>query len=180
MQVYLFLADGFECIEAIAPVDVFRRAGINITTVSLTSSITVTSSNGVEVKADATLGSVDILGGDALILPGGYPGYENLKKNDAVGRAVSLYYETGRVVGAICAAPIVLQHYGIGYGRKITCHRCIKDDMKDFVYTGKPVETDGSLVTAIGAGHALDFGLALLEKLCGTGAVEKVKPGMEL
>ncbi len=180
MQVFLFLADGFESIEAMAPVDVFRRAGVEITTVSLTSSLSVVSSNGVEMKADATLGSVDILGGDALILPGGYPGYENLRKNDAVGRAVNLYYETGRLVGAICAAPIVLQHYGIGKGRKITCHRCIKNDMKDFVYTGKPVEIDGNLVTSIGAGYALDFGLTLLEVLCGEEAVAKVKPGMEL
>lgn len=180
MKAYLFLADGFEVMEAMAPVDVFRRAGVDITTVSLTNSLAVRSSNGIEIKADVTMGDVDILGGDALILPGGYPGYENLRKNDAVGRAARLYYETNRLVGAICGAPIVLQHYGIGIGRKVTGHSCIKDQMTDFEYTGKPVERDGLLVTAIGAGHAQDFALMLLETLCGKDAVEKVKPGMEI
>ena len=180
MKVFLFLADGFEVIEAMTPVDVLRRGGVDITTVSLTNSLTVTSSNGVVIKADATLGSVDILGGDALILPGGYPGYENLKKNDAVGRAARLYYETGRLVASICGAPIVLQHYGIGNGHKVTGHSCIKDSMRDFIYTGKPVEKDGVLLTAICAGHALEFSMAILESLCGPEAVIKVKPGMEL
>ena len=180
MKVYLFLADGFEVIEAFTPVDILRRAVVDITTVSLTSSLTVTSSNGIETKADATLGSTDILGGDALILPGGYPGYENLRKNDAVGRAARLYYETGRLVAAICGAPIVLQHYGIGKGHKVTGHSCIKDAMKDFTYTGRAVEKDSKLITAIGAGHALDFSMAILEDLCGPEAVAKIKPGMEL
>ncbi len=180
MKVFLFLAEGFECMEAMAPVDVLRRAQVDIKTVSLTSSLSVVSSNGVEIKADATMADVDILGGDALILPGGYPGYENLKHNDAVGRAVHLYYETGRLVCAICGAPIVFQHYRIGTGHKVTGHSCIKDQMTDYEYTGKAVEKDGNMITAIGAGHAQEFGLEILKALCGEEAVMKVKPGMEL
>ena len=180
MKVFLFLAEGFECMEAMAPVDVLRRAGIDVKTVSLTNTLEVISSNGVEIKADATMADVDILGGDALILPGGYPGYENLKNNDVVGRAVHLYYETGRLICAICGAPIVLQHYHIGVGHKITCHSCIQSQMTDFKYTGKSVEKDKNIITAIGAGHAQEFGLAIVEALLGNEAVEKIKSGMEL
>lgn len=180
MIAYILLADGFECMEVIAPIDVFRRAKVKITTVSLSETLIVTASNGVEIKADATLGDVDVLSGDALILPGGYPGYVNLSNNDAVGRAARLYYETHRLLGAICGAPVVLQRYGIGKGSRITCHRTVKDQMTDFQYTGADVERDGQLVTAIGAGHALDFALTLLNILCGPEFVEKVKPGLEI
>lgn len=179
-KVYLFLAEGFEVLEAMAPVDILRRAGVEIKTISLTNSLEVTSSNGIAIKADATMADEDVLGGDALILPGGYPGYENLKNNEFVGRAAHLYYETGRLVCAICGAPIVLQHYGIGCGKKVTGHTCISQQMTSFEYTARPVEHDGCLLTAIGAGHAVDFGFAILEALCGPEAVAKVKPGMEL
>lgn len=180
MKIYLLLAEGFELIEAMTPVDVFRRAKEEIITVSISSSLYVSASNGVVIKADATLADTDILGGDALILPGGYPGYVNLANSDVVARAAKFYYETHRLLGAICAAPIILQKYGIGKGCKITSHSCVKDEMTDFQYTGKDVEYDGQLVTAIGAGHALDFSMKLLEVLKGPKVVAAVKPGIEL
>ena len=180
MKVYLLLADGFELIEALTPVDVFRRAGITIITVALGNHRTVMSSNLVEVQADTTWARANISHGDALILPGGYPGYDNLAKDNAVGELAKIYYESGRIVGAICGAPIILQIYGIGKGKHVTSHRCVKDQMVDFIHTGHDVEVDGNLITAIGAGHALDFSLALLSALCGQEAVDKIKPGREL
>ena len=174
MKVYLLLADGFELIEALTPVDVFRRAGITIITVALGNHRTVMSSNLVEVQADTTWARANISHGDALILPGGYPGYDNLAKDNAVGELAKIYYESGRIVGAICGAPIILQIYGIGKGKHVTSHRCVKDQMVDFIHTGHDVEVDGNLITAIGAG------LALLSALCGQETVDKIKPGMEL
>ena len=179
-KVYLLLADGFELIEAMTPVDVLRRAGVEVVTVSVAGRRMVESSNGVHLEADALPSEVDWEGGEALVLPGGYPGYENLRKNEHVGRLGKQYLAEGKIVGAICGAPIVLQEYGIGCGRRVTGHSCIREQMTDFDYTGQPVERDSNLITSIGAGHALAFSFALLEAICGSEAVEKVKPGMEI
>ncbi len=180
MKIYLLLAEGFETIEALAPVDIFRRADMDIECVSITDSLMVTSSQGIEVKADNILKDVDIDNGDALILPGGYPGYENLADSAEVGEAVRKYFESGRLVGAICGAPTILQRYGIAKGYRVTSHHSTKDVMKDYVYTGKDVEQDRNVVTAIGAGHSVEFGLALLYSLQGEGKVAAVKSGMEI
>lgn len=180
MKVYLFLADGFETVEALAPVDTFRRAGIDICTVSITKSLTVVSSHGVETKADCCVDGLDMDDGDALILPGGYPGYKHLADNETVGETAKRYYDTGRLLGAICAGPTVLQRYGIAKGSRITCHHTCKNEMTDYVYTGKDVEQDHNLITAIGAGHAFDFSLAILYALQGFDKVAHVKSGLEL
>ncbi|MBP3775282.1 MAG: DJ-1/PfpI family protein [Bacteroidaceae bacterium] len=180
MKVYVLLADGFELIEAMAPVDVFRRAGVEVVTLSIGADRNVCSSNGVNVQADSLMSGTDLSDGDALVLPGGYPGYEHLRTSRAVGETARCYLAEGKQLGAICAAPIVLQEYGIGVGRRVTSHTCVREQMTDFVHTGRPVERDGNLVTAIGAGYALAFAFALLEALCGAEAVGKVKPGMEL
>ena len=110
MKVYMFLADGFETVEALAPIDVFRRAGVEIHTVSISGNIEVTSSHDVVVEADCLLEEIDITDGDALILPGGYPGYVNLAENEVVGQTLRTYYDSGRFVAAICGAPTVLGH----------------------------------------------------------------------
>lgn len=180
MKIYLFLAEGFETVEALAPVDVFRRAHLDIQTVSITDSTTVKSSHGVTVQADCCLTGIDLKDGDALILPGGFPGYKNLVESKAVGAAVRNYYKSGRIVGAICGAPTVLQSNGIAKGSRITCHHSVREQMTDFVYTGKDVEQDHNLITSIGAGHAFDFALALLYALQGGEKVDKVKAGLEL
>jgi len=180
MKVYLFLAPGFETVEALAPVDTFKRAGVDIYTVSITNSLSVTSSHQVETKANCLLKQIDINDGDALILPGGFPGYKNLAQTEAVGEAARKYYESGRLLAAICGAPTILQHYGIARGSRITCHHTVKDQMTDFVYTGQDVEQDHNLITAIGAGHSFDFSLALLYALQGEEKVTHVKSGLEL
>lgn len=180
MKIYILLAEGFETIEALAPIDVFRRAGMNIESISITDNLMVTSSQGIEVKADRILKDVDIDDGDALILPGGYPGYKNLADTLEVGEAVRKYMETGRIVGAICGAPTILKQYGIAQGYRLTSHHSTKDEMTGYVYTGRGVEQDRNLITAIGAGHSVEFGLALLYALQGGDKVAAVKSGMEI
>jgi len=180
MKVYLFLAQGFETVEALAPVDTFTRAGVEIDTVSITDDLAVTSSHQVETKADCLLKEIDINNGDALILPGGFPGYKNLAEAQEVGEAARKYYDSGRLLAAICGAPTILQCYGIARGSRITCHHTVKEQMTDFIYTGQDVEQDRNLITAIGAGHAFDFSLALLYALQGEEKVRKVKLGLEL
>ena len=180
MKIYILLAEGFETIEAMAPIDIFRRAGVNIESVSITDSPIVLSSQGVETKADRILKETDMDEGDALILPGGYPGYKNLAESEEVGEIVKDYFKSGRVIGAICGAPTVLARYGVAKGYRVTSFHTTKEEMKDYIYTGKPVEQDRNIITAIGAGHAIDFGLALLYALQGGEKVAAVKAGMEL
>lgn len=180
MKVYILLAEGFETIEALTPVDVFHRAGVDVETVSIGRSLEVTSSHGVSVHADSLLADRDLTDGDALVLPGGNPGYKNLAANETVGSIAKRYFESGRLLGAICGAPTVLERYKIGVGLKVTCHHSVKDGIPSFRYTGRDVEHEQNLVTAIGAGHSIDFALELLKALQGMDAVERVKHGMEL
>ena len=181
MKAYILLAEGFETVEALGPADVFKRAGVEYKLVSISSDQNVTSSHGVRVQADCCLGDgSQVEDGDVLVLPGGYPGYVNLRSNEEVCRLAWNYYESGRLLAAICGAPTLLQQEGLAVGARITCHHSVKDDMKNFVYTGKIVERDGNLITAIGAGRSFDFALAIVEALLGNGAVDKIKGGLEL
>lgn len=180
MKVYILLAEGFETIEALTPVDVFHRAGVDVETVSIGKSLEVMSSHGVRVQADSLLADRDLADGDALILPGGNPGYKNLAASGTVGAIAKSYFDSGRLLGAICGAPTILERYQIGMGLKVTCHHSVKDGIPSFCYTGRDVEHERNLVTAIGAGHSIDFALELLGTLQGQDAVERVKHGMEL
>ena len=180
MKVYMFLADGFETVEAMAPIDVIRRADVEIHTVSISGNIEVTSSHDVVVEADCLLEEIDIMDGDALILPGGYPGYVNLAECEAVGKALKAYYDSGRFVGAICGAPTVLQRYGVAKGSRVAVHHSCTGEMKDYILSSHNVEQDRHLITASGAGHAVEFGLALLYALQGERKVAHVRDGMEL
>lgn len=181
-KAYIFLADGFEVIEALAPYDVFCRAGIDVKTVSIANTKIVSASNKIKVEADKLLIEVkDFSDADLIYLPGGYPGYENLGNNSTVGSIVKKHFEDGKLLAAICGAPTVLLKNKTGFGRKVTSHSCCKDEMSvNYTYTGSFIEEDGNLLTAIGAGHSVDFAIRLAEILEGEKAVEKIKKGMEL
>ena len=181
MTAFIFLANGFEDIEAIAPIDILRRGGVNVKTVSINSSADVQSSHGIMVKADTTIDEADFSQGDALILPGGYPGYKNLGESTAVGKIVSSFYNSGKIVGAICGAPTVLAANKVAEGSTVTCHSCAVEIMEqNYNYVGGDVICDKNLITAVGAGLSIDFGLELLGALTDDATVGKVKKAMEL
>lgn len=181
MTTFVLLANGFEDIEAIAPIDILRRGGINVKTVSITESSEVESSHGIKVKADTTIDNADFENGNALILPGGYPGYKNLGESAKVGKVLKDFYQSERIVGAICAAPTVLAANGVAEGATVTCHSCAVETMEPrYNYVGGDVVCDRNLITAVGAGLSIDFGLELLAALTNEATVEKVKKGMEL
>ena len=136
-KVYVLLADGFELIEALTPVDVLRRGGIDVKTVSITSEKNIMSAQEVLVKADTTLKETDIKDGDMLVLPGGYPGYVNLGNSNEVVELVKFYVNNGKFVGAICGAPSILGNHDIAPGKKVTCHTSIKNLMKNYQYEEK-------------------------------------------
>ena len=197
---YIFLADGFEEIEAVCPADILRRSTPEVQLVSVTDGLTVTSAHGVRIVADmdfpaflehwkevsATVPPHKCL----LVFPGGLPGATNLAACGPLVTLAARHFSRGGLVGAICAAPGTLLpvmdaelraegHPGIR-GRRFTCYPGCEGEPVALgaVHTGVHCETDGNLVTANGPGSAMDFAYALAQQLMGSGAVETLRRGM--
>ena len=173
-MVYLFLADGFEIIEALAPVDMLRRAKIDVQTVGVTGK-TVCSSCGVEVNADITMDEFEYHDVDAVVLPGGMPGTINLENNAAVQSAIDKAVEDQAFVCAICAAPSVLGHKGLLKGKEAIAFPGFEDALDGAVLSDKYVVTDGKFITAKGAGVATQFGLEIVRALTDDETAENVR-----
>jgi 4-methyl-5(b-hydroxyethyl)-thiazole monophosphate biosynthesis len=178
-MVYVFLADGFEEIEAISPIDILRRGGVAVKTVGVTGKV-VTGSHGIPVTADIVPDEIKL--DDTLqmaVLPGGLPGANNLQDSATVKNAVRFAYEQKRFVAAICAAPKILGAMGIVNGRKATCFPGFETELKGAEITGDYVVRDGSIITAKGAGAASDFGFELLAALTSQGNSDKIRASMQ-
>ena len=176
-MVYVFLADGFEDIEALAPVDILRRAAADVRIVGVTGRA-VTSSNGVTVQAGCGLDAVTLDGCDMLVLPGGGKGTENLKASPRVIELVRQAHERGITIAAICAAPAILAELGLLKGRKAVCYPSMTDELAKNgadVREAEQVVIDGNIITAKAAGASIDFGLELAAALKGREASEKVQ-----
>jgi 4-methyl-5(b-hydroxyethyl)-thiazole monophosphate biosynthesis len=169
-RVLCLLVDGFEEIEMITPVDLLRRAGIEVVVASLQRK-TAIGRSGIRVEADVSLVSLDTAKFDLLLIPGG-PGVANLRKD---GRAATLareFAKTGKPVAAICAAPLVLMDAGLLDGKRFTAHQSVRKTLPGAL--DERVVEDGILITSRGAGTAMDFGLALVARLAGQIAAEQV------
>ena len=178
-KVYVFLANGFEDIEALAPVDILRRGGVEVTTISINDGIEVESAHGVTVLADTTFDSVgDMSDADMLVLPGGMPGAKNLNEHEGVRRALLRQQEEGKRIAAICAAPLVLGGLGLLQGRKATCYPGFEGTLTGATYTAEPVTADGNITTGKGPGAAMAFGYKLLSYFTDEATVEALKQGM--
>ena len=181
--IYIFLADGFEDMEAIATRDVLLRGGVDVQTVSITDDPFVTSSHGVTVSVDLTRDDFDDDCPAAMVFPGGMPGSKNLAADKALMALMRKCYAKGGVVAAICAAPgLVCSQLDDVAGKRFTCFEGFQDPMiaKGAVFTPESAVVDGQLVTGRGAGHAVNFGLAILQVLKGEEAVRHVKAGLML
>jgi 4-methyl-5(b-hydroxyethyl)-thiazole monophosphate biosynthesis len=161
--VLVILAEGFEEIEATAPIDLLRRAGAQVTTAALAEGIHVTGRCGITLHADTTLASVETRLFDCLLLPGG-PGVKNLRADARVKPLVLRHHEAGKWLAAICAAPTVLLDAGLLGGRRYTAHFSVVAELPQTLALERVV-VDGRLITSRGAGTALDFGLQVTEKL---------------
>lgn len=164
---YVFLAEGFEEIEALAPVDLMRRAGIDVMTVAVGESRHVTGAHGITVEADLLLGDEDMSQADLLVAPGGMPGAANLAADPKVCALFKAQADRGACVAAICAAPaVLLAPLGILDGRKATCYPGFDDDLRAHGATydaDSRVVRDGNVITSNGPSSAIPFGLALIE-----------------
>lgn len=234
---YIILADGFETIEALTPLDVLRRCGVEVTTISLNKTRSVRSSHGVTVEADATMedfmhncnccasgtgtgtntsnagssssasstgtsttGSRSTTAGNAgtsssagssttassavrqaLILPGGYPGYKNLCESAEVGALITQFHKEGKLLCAICGAPTALKANQICRGAAITCHTSVKEELTDYYsILSSAVVKYMNIITGMGAGRSLDFAFAIAESLTSKEKVEEIKAKMEI
>ena len=217
---YIILADGFETIEALTPLDVLRRCGVEVTTISLNQTRAVRSSHGVTVEADATMedfmhncncsasgtvtGTNSTIAGSstsasdtnttaststnvsgtmrqALILPGGYPGYKNLCESAEVGALITQFHKEGKLLCAICGAPTALKANQICRGAAITCHTSVKEELSDYYsILSSAVVKYMNIITGMGAGRSLDFAFAIAESLTSKEKVEEIKAKMEI
>ncbi len=164
-MVYMLLADGFEDVEALAPLDFLRRADVEIQTVAIAGE-SATSSHGVTVKCDISADQMNLDAMQMLILPGGAPGYKNLDESPVFEKALTAAVEKGCGIAAICASPTLLGKRGLLKDRVATCYPGMEGEMGGAVLSGQPVCVDGPFVTSRSAGTAIDFALALVAVLC--------------
>ena len=177
-KVYEFIANGTEEIEALTVVDVLRRAGADIKTVSITGSNKAVLSHGVKIECDTTIEQADLSDADMLLLPGGLPGATNLNEHDGVRKAMLNQYNSGKKVGAICAAPLVLGSLGILNGKKATCYPGFEDQMTGAEYTADVYTVDGNIITGCGPAATLPYSYAILEMLGYTNEAKALREGM--
>ena len=173
-KIAIFFATGYEEVEALTVVDILRRAGEEITMVSVTDERRVTSSHGVEVTMDKTLSEVDFEKTDVIVLPGGMPGTKNLEACSALMEQVDAFVKAKKTVAAICAAPSILGHRGHLKGKKACSFPSFESHLEGAQVQHEPAVIDGNIITGRGAGSAVAFGLAILEKLQGKEAAKKM------
>lgn len=165
-MIYVMLADGFEEIEALAFVDILRRADIDIETVSTDNTKTVRGAHNIEVVADKMLREITTVS-DGIVLPGGIPGTYNLQKNSIIIEMLKEYNFKNKYIGAICAAPSILGELELLKGKKATCYPSFEKHLKDSFYTEQKVVVDGNIITSRGAGTAHEFALKFVELIKG-------------
>ncbi len=166
MRVLIPLADGVEELEAVTIIDILRRGGLDVTSAALGDERAVHCSHGVTLMADALWSTLDLDTFDAITLPGGGKGTENLAADDRIIETVRAFDEAGKFVTAICAAPTVLAKAGILGDRKATCYPSCADQLGDS-YDDAPVIADGNVITSQGPGTAMLFALVLIQHFTG-------------
>ena len=164
-KVYVFLADGFEEIEAITPLDVLRRAEIETVSVSISSTKRVTGAHGITVEADVLLTELNIADADLIVLPGGMPGTKNLAECQLLLDTVLAHAQAGKLTAAICAAPSILGMLDLLKGKEATCFPGWEDKLTGALYDKVPCIVDGNIVTSRGPGTAMEFSMRLVELL---------------
>ena len=171
----LFLAEGFETVEALITVDLLRRAKIEVTTVSIKKERDVKSSQGVYVRADTDLDSFSFEDCDMIILPGGQPGTKNLKACKKLTDEILSFEEGGKDLAAICAAPTILAGLGLLDGKPATCYPGCDPEMDGADVTNEAVTVTGRIITGRAVGCAIPFALAIIARFLGQEKAEEIR-----
>ena len=180
-KVYVFLADGFEDVEALIPIDVWRRGGVDVTTVSISDFPLVNSAHGVNIEADIMFEQGEFDDADLIFLPGGMPGASNLFAHKGVCKAVVDQFAAGKKVAAICASPaVVLAPLGILEGKRATCYPGFESVLAEnnATYTGDLFTVDGNVTTGEGPAAAFPFAYELLSQLVNKQTADQIAEGM--
>ncbi len=178
-KVYIFLADGFEEIEGLTVVDLLRRAGIEISMVSITGSKEIIGSHNIKVEVDELFENLDYSEADMLVLPGGMPGTKYLAAHQGLITLLKQFDQEGKKIAAICAAPSVLGANGILKGKKVTCYPGYEDKLLGATTTGNKIEIDSHIITGKGMGVSIDFALTIIEKLKDIETANKVAESIQ-
>lgn len=171
--IFIHFAEGFEEVEAITPIDVLRRAGCEVVTISVTGNKLVSSVRGVTIETDSLFDDVDYSKGDMILLPGGMPGAKNLNEHSGLKSKIMDYFNNGKYLAAICAAPIVFGNLGLLKGKRATCYPGFEEHLKRAKIVTDKVVVDGNIITGKGPGAAMAFSLKIAEVL--TNSKETVK-----
>lgn len=173
-QLLLFLAPGFEEIEAISTIDILRRAGLSVSSVSITGDSRVAGAHGITIEADYLYPEIDFSNAAMLILPGGMPGTKNLNIHEGLKAALIDFAQSGKPLAAICAAPRILGQLGLLQGKKATCYPGNEVYLKGASLSEKKVIQDGSLITAAGPGVAAEFALQIITFFLGKEKAQEI------
>lgn len=172
--VAVFFADGFEEVEALTVVDLCRRVGIETPMVSVTQDKKVIGSHKITVIADQLLEETDFDFVDMIVLPGGLQGTRGLEACEPLMKQVDAFFEKGKCISAICAAPSIFGHRGLLEGRSACCYPSFEDHLEGANVSSRPVTVSDHVMTSRGMGTAMDFGLAIVEHFCGKEAADKL------
>ncbi|WP_129723901.1 DJ-1 family glyoxalase III [Xylanivirga thermophila] len=176
MKAIVFLAEGFEEVEALTVVDYLRRKDIGVDTVSITQNNMVKGAHDITLIADKKIDDINNLDRyDGAIIPGGMPGAINLRDNARVIEILSIMNKDDKMVAAICAGPIVLQRAGIIAGKRVTSYPGFEEKLKDSIYMEEPVVRDGNIITSRGPALAVDFAIEIIKYLRGEEKAEELK-----
>lgn len=176
-MIYIFLSQGFEECEALAPLDILRRAEIEVKTVGIGAK-TVIGAHNIPIVCDLSDKDISFDGLEGIILPGGMPGTLNLEKSEIVQEYIDFSFDNNLLICAICAAPLILGHKGLLKGKKATCYTGFEAELLGAELKNEPVVKDGNIITAYGAGATFDFGFCILSYLKGEGTAEKIRKSM--
>jgi 4-methyl-5(b-hydroxyethyl)-thiazole monophosphate biosynthesis len=164
-SIFVHLADGFEEIEAITIIDVLRRSGLNVVTLSISDKLMVNGAHKIGVEADLLFKNADYKQADMIVLPGGMPGAKNLSEHEGLNFQLKKFFEEGKLLGAICAAPMVLGKLGILKGKKVVCYPGFENYLHGAIIKEEPVVTDGNIITGRGPGAAMQFSYEIVRLL---------------
>lgn len=173
-KVLAFFADGLEMVEGLSVVDVLRRARVEVEIVSIKPELEVTSSHQVKIVCDKSIDDVDFEGADMIFLPGGMKGTQNLDACEKLRKEILSFYENGKYLAAVCAAPTIYGRMGLLKGKRATCYPGLEEDLIGAEKTTNEVEKDGNMITSRGLGTSIALGLELISVLCGEGKSHEI------
>ncbi len=179
-MLHVILADGFEEIEAFTTIDILRRCGISVTTVSITGKRVVTGAHNIRIMADGLFRQSAVTSSECIILPGGMPGVINLYACEGLKKVLRSHVSHGRLTAAICAAPIVLGRLNLLNNHRVTCYPGCENDLYGAKYTGATVEADATFITANGPGAAMAFAFAITRRFATPSVIKRVKDALQL